>query len=141
MLEFGGAKGSNTGDAFHELWAVRQALRMLDAESKLVGITLEGLCASDEGGVEKSRWLGVDCGLYYDDEGAERLDAQQLKYSGADSKRPWTIARVCAGKTDRSIGAGSVIRRLADVYRGWVIEKKRAADSLSISLVAIRPAG
>lgn len=142
MLDFGGAKGSNTGDAFHELWAVRQAIRLLEPDSMLESITLEGLRTEDEVGVEGTRWLGVDCGLYYRSEtdgSSLCLDAQQLKYSGADSQRAWTVARMASGKGPRSKGAGSVIRRLADVYRGWVLDSKNGAATLTVSLVTNQP--
>ncbi|WP_293678298.1 hypothetical protein, partial [uncultured Phenylobacterium sp.] len=112
---------------------------MLEADSDLAGITLEGLRVSDEAGVEGSRWLGVDCGLYYRGDNGAWLDAQQLKYSGADPKRSWTVARVSAAKGGGSTGSGSVIRRLADVYRGWVIEKKNAPQSFTVSLVTNQP--
>ena len=31
-IDFRGARGSNTGDDYHELWAVRQAIRLLSIE-------------------------------------------------------------------------------------------------------------
>jgi hypothetical protein len=30
--DFKGARGSNTGDSFHELWALRESLRLLEEE-------------------------------------------------------------------------------------------------------------
>ena len=42
-IDYGGARGSNTGDEFHELWAVRQALRLLDLSSGLTAATVEGV--------------------------------------------------------------------------------------------------
>ena len=49
-LDFGGARGSNTGDVYHELWAVRAALKLLDSTSKLEAVTVEGVPSADGSG-------------------------------------------------------------------------------------------
>jgi hypothetical protein len=41
--DFSGTRGSNAGDDFHELWALRQSLALLDQQSGLTGVTVEGL--------------------------------------------------------------------------------------------------
>ena len=41
-IDFGGARGSNTGDVYHELWAVRTALKLLDSSNDLEAVTVEG---------------------------------------------------------------------------------------------------
>ncbi len=38
-----GAPASNAGDAFHETWALREALRLLDPASELTGLYVEGV--------------------------------------------------------------------------------------------------
>ena len=62
QLDYGGARGSNTGDVFHELWAVRQALRLLDASDTLTALTVEGVPAanSSDSGLDE-----VDCTLLF----------------------------------------------------------------------------
>ncbi|MDP2605594.1 MAG: hypothetical protein Q8S00_23880, partial [Deltaproteobacteria bacterium] len=62
---FRGARGSNAGDDFHELWALRQALALLDQDTALTAVTVEGLLAEDEEGKPLDTWDGVDCALYY----------------------------------------------------------------------------
>lgn len=42
-IDFGGARGSNTGDQFHELWALQQLLDLLDPQARLKAIGVEGV--------------------------------------------------------------------------------------------------
>lgn len=117
MTEFRGARGSNTGDDFHELWATRQAIRLLLNDDGFVALTVEGLAASDEASASEDTWDGVDCTLYYG--GASAVDAndvvlEQLKYSAASPGTPWTVARLIAGKRREQ----SVIARLAKAWKG-----------------------
>lgn len=63
--DFRGARGSNAGDDFHELWALRQALSLLNQDTQLNAVTVEGLKAEDEVGTSKESWDGVDCAFYY----------------------------------------------------------------------------
>lgn len=53
--DYRGARGSNAGDDFHELWALRQALALLDQDAGLTAVTVEGLRAEDESGAR--RWI------------------------------------------------------------------------------------
>ena len=65
LTDFTGARGSNTGDDFHELWATRQAIRLLSNEGGLEAIALEGLSVRDEAGMPRDTWDGVDCTQYF----------------------------------------------------------------------------
>ena len=67
LADYRGARGSNTGDDFHELWATRQAIRLLDAQGSLEALALEGTL---EPGAADT-WDGVDCTLYFGGDGAE----------------------------------------------------------------------
>ena len=112
----GGARGSNTGDDFHELWATRQAIRLLSNEDGLEAIALEGLSARDEAGVPPDTWDGVDCTQYFGGRNATEVDhirIEQLKYSAASPNKSWTIARLVAGRRGRSVMA-----RLAKAWKG-----------------------
>ena len=116
MIDFRGARGSNAGDAFHELWAVRQAIRLLHNEDGLEAIAVEGLGSRDEAGKSPDTWDGVDCTLYFggrDANEADRIEIEQLKYSAANPKQSWTVARLIGGtRRDRS-----VIGRLAKAWK------------------------
>ena len=127
MIDFRGARGSNTGDDFHELWATRQAIRLLSNEDGLKAIAVEGLGFRDEAGAPCDTWDGVDCTLYYggrDATEADRIRIEQLKYSAASPNRPWTIARLVEGRRGRS-----VIARLAKAWKGLTTRGSRASSA------------
>ena len=116
MIDFRGARGSNTGDDFHELWATRQAIRLLSNEDGLEAIAIEGMGFRDEAGSPRDTWDGVDCTQYFGGEdatGADHVRIEQLKYSAANPNKSWTIARLVAGQRDQS-----VIARLAKAWKG-----------------------
>src|SRR5947208_11674571 len=97
--DFRGARGSNAGDDFHELWALQQALTLLDHQAQLAGITVEGLRPEDEQGSPADTFDGIDCALYFNGvnvETAERIDVTQFKYSAASPHSQWTTARLAS---------------------------------------------
>ena len=57
--DFKGARGSNTGDSFHELWALRQSLRLLDVRSPRMALTVEGVLEEDHT-EHRSYWNKTD---------------------------------------------------------------------------------
>jgi hypothetical protein len=59
MTDHQGARGSNAGDDFHELWAMQQALGLLTPNTDLVAVTVEGLSIEDETGSSTTTWDGV----------------------------------------------------------------------------------
>lgn len=133
--DYSGARGSNTGDEFHELWAVRQAIGLLSEEDGLEAITLEGAAAQDESGVPPDTWVGVDCTLYFggrEARTAHRVEFVQLKYSGADPNRPWTVARLVQGRSRQA----SVINKLAKAWRALI---RRGATSPRVTLISNQP--
>jgi hypothetical protein len=113
-----GAPASNAGDAFHETWALREALRLLDPASGLTALYVEGV-RDDAETDDAASWDGVDCALYYDnadEPDTSKTDIIQLKYSTASPNRSWTPARFC--KSTKTNGNNSVARRLADAFKG-----------------------
>lgn len=137
MSEFRGARGSNTGDDFHELWATRHALRLLDPGENLRAITVEGLSAADEAGSPPYTWDGVDCALYFGGENAEtaeRLRIEQLKYSAADPTALWTVARLVAGQRREQ----SVIAKLARAWKALAARRPDASPPQAV-LVSNQP--
>ena len=137
-IDYSGARGSNTGDEFHELWAVRQALGLLDVSSGLTALTVEGVPAIKGSG---SFWDGVDCTLLFggkDLEGAERVEFQQLKYSAANPNKKWTVARTCRGRNGKP--QTSLIRRLGDAFKALIERREgKPLDTIKISLVTNQP--
>lgn len=132
--DYRGSRGSTTGDEFQELWAVRQALRLLDAASDLTAITVDGVPATTGRGPE---WDGVDCTLLFGGRSlkeANRVEVQQLKYSAANPDKRWIVSRVCKGRGGKP--ETSLIRRLADAFKALEKERKdKSLDTIKISLV------
>ena len=116
MTDFRGARGSNAGDDFHELWATRQAIRLLSNEESLEAIAVEGLAATDEACCTRDTWDGVDCTQYFGGRNAAEADhvrIEQLKYSAANPRRSWTVARLVEGGRRQS-----VLSRMAKAWKG-----------------------
>ncbi|MDN8646964.1 hypothetical protein Q0S62_00810 [Stenotrophomonas indicatrix] len=138
QIDYTSARGSNTGDEYHELWAARQVLKLLDAGNSLSVVTVEGLTANE--GTDKV-WDGVDCSLLFggdDAASAERVEVQQLKYSAASSSSAWTTSRLCTGKSGGP--KTSPIRRLADAYKGLIAKRPgKPSSTLRITLVSNQP--
>ena len=136
LIDFRGARGSNTGDDFHELWATRQAIRLLSNEDGLEAIAVEGLSARDEAGVPRDTWDGVDCTQYFggrDATEANHIRIEQLKYSAAYPNKSWTIARLVAGRRGQS-----VIARLAKAWKGLTTIGSKASSARAV-LISNQP--
>lgn len=116
-LDVAGAPASSAGDAFHETWALLQALRLLEQNSPLVELTVEGVREAAET-ANTARWDGVDCALYFRPEngaGAQRVELVQLKYSVTGATKSWTPSRFL--DSTAKTGNNSVARRLADAFK------------------------
>ena len=138
-IDFLGARASNAGDAFHEIWAMRKALELLDPESRLVCLTVEGIPAASSGENNRS-WDGVDCALFYgesEEDPFDRIEIVQLRYSPTAPEKNWTLGRLTRNTKQR--GNNSVARRLADAFNGIIKEcglnYEDARKTVTISLV------
>ncbi|MGY3606984.1 MULTISPECIES: hypothetical protein [unclassified Bradyrhizobium] len=113
-----GARASNAGDQYQELWALQQALGLLVPSTGLTAVTVEGIAS--EGVDEDQRvWDGVDCALYFGGKNLETANTvviAQHKYSTTAPEKDWTIARLVRN-TKRKDRDNSVLRRLADAFR------------------------
>jgi len=117
--DYRGARGSNAGDDFHELWTLRQALMLLDHDTVLKAITVEGLRVEDEDGIPGDTWDGVDCTFYFGGdylESAKRIVIDQVKYSAAHPEQTWTLSRLTYNTNKKH--DNSVIGRLAKAFAG-----------------------
>jgi hypothetical protein len=136
QADYRGARGANAGDNFHELWALRQALALLDQDAGLTAVAVEGLRAEDESRTPTDTWDGVDCTLYYGGDhaaSAERIVVAQLKYSAANPDQPWTVARLA--KSSNKKQDNSVIGRLAKAFAGL---KGKWPDLVATGNVVVR---
>ncbi len=98
-IDFGGARGSNAGDQYHELWTLQQVLELLTPNTSLTGVGVEGVRANadNDDDSDKPTWDGVDCTLYYGGntlETADHIEFVQLKYSSANPDTNWSISRI-----------------------------------------------
>jgi len=139
------ARTSNAGDDFHLLWAVRRALELLKPGTNLLAVKPEGITPEDAIAVDASgqRLLGVDLTEYYGGPNfklASQVVYSQLKYSTNNPSASWTIAEVTRGKRANTF-SGSLIRRLADVFKGHVDEfgVEQVLKATSLRLVSNRP--
>ncbi len=144
MASTPGARESNAGDEFHVLWAARRAVQLLNPRSELCKVVMENVSPVDADGVDEAGdlFLGVDLTEYYggkDFSTAARVITSQLKYSTRHPTKAWTASRLCEV---RKKGQASVIRRLADIYKGFVLQNPRdeVIRKLSIRLVSNQPA-
>lgn len=139
-----GAIESNAGDDYHILWACRRALRLLEPDSGLSLVHVEGVSRDDEAATaDPDAFLGVDLTEYYG--GASIADAfhvvfSQLKYSQRHPDRPWTAARLC--EKSKGVRDRSVIARLAQAFSGFYEGHARTLviERLRIKLISNRPA-
>jgi hypothetical protein len=139
LTDYRGARGSNTGDDFHELWATRQAIRLLNGEDDLQALSVEGVL---EPGESADTWDGVDCALYLggpDAASASQVRIEQLKYSGSSPGAPWNVARLTYAKAGRRKAKdGSVIARLAKAWKA-MRDLRPGASPPSVALVTNQP--
>ena len=138
-----GARESNAGDTFHILWAARRAVQMLDPRTNLRLVMMEGVTPSDSA-VEDGNdyFLGDDLTEYYegnDFNSATAVVISQLKYSTRHPNQQWSVSRLCSASGQQK--RDSVIRRLADIYKGFSARAPREdiLRKLSIRLVSNQP--
>lgn len=133
-----GARGSNAGDTYHELWALLRILELLQAGSDLEAVTVEGI--PTDATRKDSPWEGVDCAFFYggrDLATAHRAELSQLKYSSADPGRPWTVARLTASSSSRK--DNSPLRKMATAFRE-ARSTLRPGAALGVRLISNQPA-
>jgi len=131
--EFLGARASNAGDDYHEVWAARHAIELLSSDGDLQALTVEGVSSEEESTSSRGAWHGVDCALFYggqDCRSAARVVIEQMKYSSASASRSWTVSRVTAGARREQ----SVIGRLASA---WQAAKALAQPGTPIDVVLV----
>ncbi|MDZ7691131.1 MAG: hypothetical protein U5K69_08355 [Balneolaceae bacterium] len=114
-----GARESNAGDNFHELWACSKAIELLNPESSLKQLVIEDLSEWDleDGRNNPYLLLGVDMAEYYGGKSfksCERIVISQVKYSHRNSQKDWTLSRLTRLKGKRN--PHSLIKRLADSF-------------------------
>lgn len=137
-----GKRGANAGDDYHELWALRQVLGLLDPSSRLQMVTVEGVALLAGSNVEPDApaWDGVDCALYFGQspEVIDRVEFVQVKYSGSSPQTLWTIARLVSARTTRARNS-SIVARLAEAYAEQRAVGGSRGCSITLRLVSNQP--
>lgn len=90
-------RASRDGHEFHEAWTARKALELLQPESEIAGIAVEGLAPVDQSGASAATVAISDIAIYYGDrpsfaDGA-RTALVQFKYSIADKDTEFRASR------------------------------------------------
>ncbi|RUU06849.1 hypothetical protein EOD23_12240 [Mesorhizobium sp. USDA-HM6] len=127
-IDYRGARGSNAGDQFHELWALLQILELLKPGTDLSAVGVEGVKADTPSGADGPTWDGVDVALYYGAaslKDADRVEFAQLKYSAANPETSWTVARLTYSTAKK--GNNSPLRKLAEAFKGGRARMKAGA--------------
>lgn len=136
-----GAIASNAGDDFHLIWTVKKLLEILNPNSELTAVTVEGPQSDDAKSIDDQGELySIDIAEYYGGENfmdAKHVVFSQLKYSTYQSQKLWTVSNLCS--TTARKGNNSIIRRLADTFKGFNERYgKETSDKLSLKLVSNR---
>lgn len=137
-----GALPSNAGDDFHLLWAAQKLLKMLDHNSNLASMTVEGPAWQDSivSDLDESKLFSIDLAEYYGGEtihSATNIIFSQLKYSTYMGNTAWTASTLC--HSDNKKKDNSIIRRLADTYDEYTKKYPHLKDKITLKLVSNRP--
>ena len=133
-----GAVASNAGDDFHLIWACKKLLEILKPNGELTAISVEGPAWEDSINIaEEQKLYSIDLAEYYGGnsfEHANKIVFSQLKYSAYQMDKPWTASNLCSGTNDNN----SIIRRLADTYKGFCEKYDNVNSKLIMKLVSNR---
>ena len=114
-MEMLGAPASTAGDDFHELWAMREALLLLDPSNNVLGIKIEGLPQDELHADLGEHAQAVDVAIRRTTPAGDRFHYAQLKYSPSNPDTPWTWARLLTPKT-KTKPKSSVLGKLAQLF-------------------------
>lgn len=121
FMNHAGAIASNAGDDFHLIWAGKRVIEMLKPDNKLDAVVVEGTALEDSIMIENQSFLySIDMTEYYGGESlhtANKVVFLQFKYSAYLPEKKWNLTRICASSDEKQ--SNSVIRRMADTYKGF----------------------
>ena len=136
-----GARESNAGDDFHILWGVALCLRMIQPDSSLRRIVIEGVAPRDRANASRRAFLAADITEYYGGnsfEEAHKVVLSQLKYSYRNPNQRWTPGRLAPkGEPPQK----TVFGKLARAYLAFANQYGRddVLDKLTIRLSSNQP--
>jgi hypothetical protein len=139
-LDILGASASTAGDDFHELWALRQALTLLDPRTELKTLVMEGVPLDETHAQVGSKGQAADVTRTFMD---GRLVYEQLKYSSASPRAPWSWSRLLSRRVP-SRRDTSILGKFADLHgattgdrRLRLVTNQPLADAVAADLVSL----
>lgn len=123
MIEMGleengflGALASNAGDEFHVLWAAREMLRLLDVDTDVTSVKVEGVPPDDVHAQlgEHGQAADITLTLKTDEDTAYRY--LQLKHSASNPQSGWSWSRLLARRSAKK-RTSSVLGKLAGLMK------------------------
>ncbi|NYC94750.1 hypothetical protein [Clostridium acetobutylicum] len=141
MKEATGARESNAGDDFHFIWSAKKSLQLLEPDTELEAICVEGPSIEDSIIFEddEKALLSIDVAEYFGGkkyEDASRVIFSQLKYSTRHGDLPWTLSSLSV--STNSGKDNSIIQRLAQTYKGFKKKHPKDIEKLRLKLVTNR---
>ncbi len=137
-----GAVASNAGDDFHLIWACKKILKILEPNSQLTAVSVEGPSWSDSiQDIDETKLYSIDLAEYYggkDFSNADSVIFSQLKYSAFRMDKSWTISELCTNTNKEKNKNNSIIRRLADTYSKYCETYISVDQRLVLKLVSNR---
>lgn len=137
-LNHAGAIASNAGDDFHLIWVGKKVIEMLKPDNELSAVVVEGPAWEDSVVVEDQSLLySIDMTEYYGGknfDSSKRVVFSQLKYSAYLPEKEWNLSRLCASSDKKQ--SNSVIRRMADTYKGFAEKKLGISGKIVLKFVS-----
>lgn len=127
-------RASRDGQEYHEAWAARKTLQLLNQKDNLVGIAIEGPSPTDQAKAIKETVEISDIVLYYGKaptfESSNSIQIQQLKYSVNDSNTDFRVSH-----------AKDTIQKFAKTFTDYIQKygDQRTRTKLRFELITNRP--
>lgn len=139
-----GASASGAGDDFHHRWVAREVLQLLDPDSRVAGITVEGLPGDAVHQGLEEHGQAVDVTLRLTDGSFRYL---QLKYSASHPEQAWSWARLLRPKNPHK-PESSVLGKLAGLVTAGdlqgcfsIVTNQPLAEEVACEVEALRGEG
>lgn len=110
-----GASASTAGDDFHELWALQKVLQLLDPNSDLLSVVVEGVPDNERHAQIGEHGQAADVTEVRSRIDGEHVTYEQLKYSTAHGDTAWTWGRFFQRRSPNRPKT-SVIGKLAGLF-------------------------
>ena len=133
-MEAQAVRNSRAGDAFHYRWAARRCLALVDPNSPLRLVVIEG---SNE--PEKPGEYAIDLAEYSDQGGSEAIHYYQLKHSTVRTEKEFTFSEFRStlanfARRFSALGGGSA---KSTAIRFSLITNRRVARSIKVAIQAL----